>query len=102
MTNTFVVQLLEQVHCNNLENIKDILWDREKYWRSQLFTIAKGMNSILDLYSSKRKGYRKREFITFHNNPHLIYPIMSLNFKLLHVLTENLIDILIVVNKSCK
>ena len=54
------VQLIEQVHCNNLENIEDILWDREKYWQSQLFTIAKGMNGILDLYSSKRKGSRKR------------------------------------------
>ena len=38
------VQLIEPVHCNDLENIKDILWDREKYWQSQLFTIAKGMN----------------------------------------------------------
>ena len=43
-----------------LENIKDALWDREKYWQSQLFTIAKGMNSILDLYSSIRKDCRKR------------------------------------------
>ena len=43
------VQLIEQVQSNNLENIKDILWDREKYWQSQLFAIAKGMNSILDL-----------------------------------------------------
>ena len=54
------VQFIEQVHCNDLENIEDILWDREKYWQSQLFTIAKGMNSILDLYSSKRKCCRKR------------------------------------------
>ena len=54
------VQLIEQVHCNDLENIEDILWDREKYWQSQLFTIAKGINSILDLYSSKREGCRKR------------------------------------------
>ena len=54
------VQLIEQVHCNDLKNIEDILWDREKYWQSQLFTIAKGMNSILDLYSSKRNCCRKR------------------------------------------
>ena len=50
------VHLIEQVHCNNLENIEDILWDREKYCQSQLFTIAKGMNNILDLYSSKRRN----------------------------------------------
>ena len=54
------VQLIEQVHCNDLENIEDILWDTEKYWQSQLFPIAKGMNNILDLYSSKRKGCSKR------------------------------------------
>ena len=54
------VQLIEQVYCNDLENIEDILWDREMYWQSQLFTIAKGMNSILDLYSSKRKDCKKR------------------------------------------
>ena len=54
------VQLIEQVHSNDLENIEGILWDREKYWQSPLFTIDKGMNSIVDLHSSKRKGCRKR------------------------------------------
>ena len=44
------VLLIEQVQSNNLKNIKDVLWDREKYWQSQLFIITKGMNSILDLY----------------------------------------------------
>ena len=53
------VQLIEQIESNSSENIEDVLWDREKYWQSQLFTITKGMNSILDLYSSKRKGSRK-------------------------------------------
>ena len=50
---------IEQVHSNNLENIGDVLFDREKYWQSQLFTIAKGMNNILDLCSSKIKDCRK-------------------------------------------
>ena len=54
------VQLIEQVQINNLENIEDVLWDREKYWQSQLFTITKRMSSMLDLYSSKRKGFKKR------------------------------------------
>ena len=44
------VLLIEQVQSNNLKNIKDVLWDREKYWQSQLFIITKGMNSILYLY----------------------------------------------------
>ena len=53
------VNLIEQVQSNSLENIEDVLWDRETYWQSQLFTITKGRNSISDLYSSKRKGCRK-------------------------------------------
>ena len=40
-------------------NIEDILWDREKYWQSQLFKNVKGMNSISELSSVKRKGCRK-------------------------------------------
>ena len=53
-------QLIEQAHSNNLDSIEYVLWGREKYWQSQLFTIAKGLNSILHLYSSKRKDCRKR------------------------------------------
>ena len=30
-----------------------------KYWQEQLFTNLNGMNNINDLYSMKRKGYRK-------------------------------------------
>ena len=56
----FRVWLIEKVYCVYDDcNIEDILWDREKYWQSQLFTNVKGMNSISDLYSVKRKGCRK-------------------------------------------
>ena len=62
-SNPFVylrVQLIEKVYCIYDDcKIEDILWDREKYWQSQLFTNVKGMNSIYDLYSIKRKGCRK-------------------------------------------
>ena len=62
-SNPFVylrVQLIDKVYCIYDDcNIEDILWDREKYWQSQLFTNVKGMNSISDLYSIKRKGCRK-------------------------------------------
>ena len=44
------VQLIQQVQSNNIENIEDVLWEREKYWQSQLFTLTKGMNSILDIF----------------------------------------------------
>ena len=54
------VQLIEKVYCIYDDcNIEDILWDREKYWQHQLFTNVKGINSISDLYSIKRKGCRK-------------------------------------------
>ena len=53
----FHVQLIEKVYCIYDDcNIEDILWNREKYWKSQLFTNVKGMNSISDLYSFERKG----------------------------------------------
>ena len=54
------VQLIEKVYCIYHDcNIEDILWDREKYWQPQSLTKVKGMNSIPDLYSAKRKGCRK-------------------------------------------
>ena len=58
-SNPFVylrVQLIEKIYCIYDDcNIEDILWDRQTYWQSQLFTNVKGMNSISDLYSVKRK-----------------------------------------------
>ena len=57
----YVCSSLRKVCCIYDDcNIEDILWDREKYWQSQLFTNVKGMNSISDLYSMKRKGCRKQ------------------------------------------
>ena len=53
------VQLIERVECEEESLLNDILWHREKYWQTQLFTNTHGMNSILDLYCSKRKGCRK-------------------------------------------
>ena len=41
------VQLIEQVFCNDVDkDIEVILWEREKYWQSQLFTNVYGTNSI--------------------------------------------------------
>ena len=54
----FSVQIIEQVY-SNATDIEEILWHREKYWQSQLFTTTHGMNSLTDLYCSKRKGFRK-------------------------------------------
>ena len=60
-SNPFVylrVQLIEKVYCIYDDcNIEDILWDREKYWQSQLFTNVKGMNIISDLSCSYIKRF---------------------------------------------
>jgi len=50
------VQIIEsvQVDCN----LDGKLWERERYWQCQLFTNTYGMNSVSDLYSTKRKGCR--------------------------------------------
>ena len=51
------VQINEQV-SSNTTNIEVILWHRKKICQSQSFTSTHGMNSLTDLYCSKRKGYR--------------------------------------------
>ena len=54
------VQLIEKVYCIYDDcNTENFLWDREKYWQSQLFANAKGINSISDLYAVERKCCRK-------------------------------------------
>ena len=55
------LQIIEQVY-SNARDIEETLWHREKYWQSQLFTTTHGMNSLIDLYRPKRKGYRKDVF----------------------------------------
>ena len=53
------IQIIEKVFKNNQFSIEDLLWEQEKYWQAQLFTNLYGMNNINDLYSIKRKYYRK-------------------------------------------
>ena len=56
------VQIIEQVY-SNATDIEEILWHREKYWKSQLFTTVHGMNSLIDLYSPKGNGFRTYVFL---------------------------------------
>ena len=46
-------------------NLEGKLWERERYWQCQLFTNTHGMNSVSDLYSTKRKGCRKNDYVPF-------------------------------------
>ena len=52
------IQVIESVQCDY--NLEGKLWERERYWHCQLFTNTHGMNSVSDLYSTKRKGCRKK------------------------------------------
>ena len=52
------VQIIESVQ--NDYNLEGKLWEREKYWQCQLFANTHGMNSVSDLYSTNRKGCRKK------------------------------------------
>ena len=53
------VQLIKQIFARKGEDIDKILWEREKYWKAQLFTLTHGLNSINEWYAINRRGYRK-------------------------------------------
>ena len=50
---------MEQVSVNNSKNIDKMLWEREKYWQTQLFTVTHGLNSRNEWYAQNRRSYRK-------------------------------------------
>ena len=54
------VQLIKQVFCDTSKDMEIYLWEREKFWKCQLFTNTHGMDSISDLFCRSRKGYRKK------------------------------------------
>ena len=54
------IQPIQQVSVMEESKLDDILWHREKYWQALFFTNSHGINSLADLYSKKRKGYRKK------------------------------------------
>ena len=55
------VYVIEQVFYNDVDkDIEAFLWEREKYWQSQVFTKVYHMNSVSDLCSRKRKGCRRK------------------------------------------
>ena len=56
----FLKQPIEQVSVKEESNLDDTPWLREKYCQALLFTNSRGINSMVDLYSKKCKGYRKK------------------------------------------
>ena len=53
------VQLTEQSFARNGEDIDKILWEKERYWQAQFFTLTHGLNSINEWYAINRRRYRK-------------------------------------------
>ena len=53
------VQLIEKVSVQNDDDIDKVLWEREKYWQAQLFTLSHGLNNPNEWYALNRRGYRK-------------------------------------------
>ena len=49
------IQVIESL--NETSNNK--IWQREKYWQAQLFTLSHGLNSPYEWYNTNRRGYRK-------------------------------------------
>ena len=53
------VQLIEKNSVKIDEDINKVLWEREKYWQAQLFTLSYGLNNPNQCYALNRRGYRK-------------------------------------------
>ena len=53
------MQLIEYVFVREDEDPDKVLWEREKYWQAQLFTLTHGLNNMNEWYALNRQGYRK-------------------------------------------
>ena len=48
------VPLIEKVYVQNDDDIDKVLWEREKYWQAQLFTLSHGLNNPSEWYALNR------------------------------------------------
>ena len=53
------VQLIEKVSVQNDDDIDKVLWEREKYWQAQLYTLSHGLNNPNEWYALNRRRCRK-------------------------------------------
>ena len=53
------VQLIEKVFMQNDDDLDKVLWERQKYWKAQLFTLSHELNNPNEWYALNRSGYRK-------------------------------------------
>ena len=53
------LQLIVKVPVQNDGDADKVLWEREKYWQAQLFTLSHRLNNPNEWYALNRRGYRK-------------------------------------------
>ena len=53
------LQLIEKASAQNDDDIDKVLWEGEKHWQAQLFTLSHRLNNPNEWYALKRRGYRK-------------------------------------------
>ena len=53
------VPLMEKVSVQNDDDIDKVLWERQKYWQAQLFTLSQRLNNPNEWYALNRRGYKK-------------------------------------------
>ena len=53
------MQLIAHVFVREGEDADKVLWEREKYWQAQLFTLTHGLNNMKECYALNKRGYRK-------------------------------------------
>ena len=41
------------------EDANKVLWGREKYWQTKLFTLTHRLNNMNEWYALNRRGYKK-------------------------------------------
>ena len=45
------MQFIENVLIREGEDADKVLWEREKYWQAQLFTLTHGLNNMNECYA---------------------------------------------------
>ena len=53
------MQLIERVLVREGEDADKVLWEREKYWQAQLFTLTHGLNNMNEWYALNKGGCRE-------------------------------------------
>ena len=53
------MELIEHVLLREGEDADKVLWEAEKYWQAQLFTLTHGLNHMNEWHALNRRGCRK-------------------------------------------